>query len=62
MALLDPRCVMTTRAQDDLPRIPTFFGRSFATIEYKSAISVGSLVLGFTRWSLCQERYELAIR
>jgi hypothetical protein len=46
VALLDPRCVMTTLAQDDLP--PRYLGRSLIIIRCKSATSVSSLVLACT--------------
>lgn len=59
VALLDPRCVMTTLAQDGLPQDRMFFGHSFATIGSKSAISASSLALGYTPWSLRREQYGL---
>jgi hypothetical protein len=36
-----------------------FFGHSFTTIGSKSAISAGSLALGYMPWSLRQEQYGL---
>jgi hypothetical protein len=36
-----------------------FFGRSFATIKSKSAISASFLALGYTLWSLNREQYGL---
>ena len=61
VALLDPRCVMTTLAQDGYRRIRMFFGHSFTTTGRKSAISAGSLALGCTPWLPPQEQYGLVI-
>ena len=61
VALLDPRCVMPTLAQDDLPQDTDVLRTLVPTIGCKSPISVNSPAPGFTRWSLHPEQYKLAI-